>query len=178
MTSLRNGRVYIYFDDPKITSADISQFVEDLKREIRNNDNIAFGHLINDIEIDDRVVKLVGYAWAVSAGTKPHEVPLRELKNWAQIKFGLDERSAWAVAKKVRGKIMRYGTYAYHDIGDALANNMMMINRIEFFGVDTEIHVLKMIGDGPIPPGDDIIEFIEKVFNDDVFDKIKSILQE
>ena len=180
MTSLRTGKVRIIFDDPKITDVDIKRVKEDLQRFIRDNWNVAFGHLINEIYIVGNTIEMVGYAWVVSRGTKPHNAPLRALKEWAQIKFGLDEREAWAVARRVQNKIREYGTYAYRDVEDALANSYLQIREVEFIGLDTEIHVLKEGetgggGGGEIP--EDIVEFLEEVFTDDVFEEFQSRLK-
>ena len=50
--------------------------------------------------------------WYVEFGRPPMEVPISDLKEWAEMRFGLDERAAWKVAYRVRDKILAEGTEA------------------------------------------------------------------
>ena len=66
----------------------------------------------------NKIKKEVYYPLIVEMGSTPHDVPLKVLVKWAELKYGLDEKGAKKLAKIVRRGIRKRGNVAYYYFRD------------------------------------------------------------
>jgi len=66
----------------------------------------------------NKIKKGVYYPLFVEMGSSPHDVPLKVLVRWAELKYGLDEKGATKLAKIVRRGIRKRGNIAYYYFRD------------------------------------------------------------
>jgi hypothetical protein len=66
----------------------------------------------------NKIKKSEYYPLIVEMGSSPHDVPLKVLVKWAELKYGLDEVEAKKLAKIVRRGIRKRGNVAYYYFRD------------------------------------------------------------
>ena len=124
----REGLVYLLEHLPYVTG----DFLRSIAWEMEPTEWGVHTEIYSD---PNKIKKPFYYPVIVEHGSRPHFVPLKELRSWAELKYGLKGKQAYNLAKRVQRGILKRGNIPYKHFKntiDYLAQNCERIIRDVF----------------------------------------------